>query len=362
VPEQVPEDDHEQPGLSAHVLEILPATPRVIEYNACVSENGSRLVMPSGVPTVWPLGIVILAFMATFACGRSPMGAASAAGMSTRTTADTATATTKPTEVGSGTGGESGTGPTTETVTNTTTDTTTATTSPADAGSDASRSGEDSRVSPDSAGRDIPVAGEGGDARDGTAATERGSAMPDAPLVKDAASNADGATDAGAAPPPDTGADAATSESSKRGDSEVGPDSAIRDAPVADEAGDLHDDAGTAGDGLSTTPPRSLTQASAGWNHTCGLRDDATVTCWGDNFDGQGEPPADRFVTIDAGNSSTCGVKIDGTLACWGSSLAGLPAGIFASVSVGNTHACAVRSDGNIACWGENTDGESTPP
>ena len=62
----------------------------------------------------------------------------------------------------------------------------------------------------------------------------------------------------------------------------------------------------------------------------------------------------------------TCGVKGDGTVACWGDDYYGessAPAGTFTQVSASSRrHTCGVKDDGNVACWGENNLGQSMPP
>ena len=68
----------------------------------------------------------------------------------------------------------------------------------------------------------------------------------------------------------------------------------------------------------------------------------------------------DKF--ISAGAYHTCGVKTDGTLACWGRSRtygqATPPAGTFTQVTTGWWHTCGVKSDGTVACWGRNLEGQ----
>src|SRR6266566_2174709 len=60
--------------------------------------------------------------------------------------------------------------------------------------------------------------------------------------------------------------------------------------------------------------PGTVAQVSAGHSHTCALRTDNTVVCWGsDNF-GQATPPAGAFTQVSAGGRHTCGVKTDGTV------------------------------------------------
>jgi alpha-tubulin suppressor-like RCC1 family protein len=57
---------------------------------------------------------------------------------------------------------------------------------------------------------------------------------------------------------------------------------------------------------------------SAGYAHTCGLKGDGTVVCWGWNGYGQSTPPMGTFTQVVAGASHTCGLKSDGTVVCWG--------------------------------------------
>src|SRR5688572_6895281 len=62
-----------------------------------------------------------------------------------------------------------------------------------------------------------------------------------------------------------------------------------------------------------------LVSVSAGGNHSCGLRSDGTVVCWGRNTRGQAPPVvAGTFIQVSAGWLHTCGVKADGVVTCWG--------------------------------------------
>jgi alpha-tubulin suppressor-like RCC1 family protein len=135
------------------------------------------------------------------------------------------------------------------------------------------------------------------------------------------------------------------------------------------------------------------TLVSAGLNHTCALRSDGTVACWGDNGNGQlGDPsvtsqcdptnyagpcsPVPVAVSglsgatqVSAGFDMSCALLSNGTIQCWGAgelgngaSSSGVPvtvSGITSAtaVSVGNGFACALLASGQIDCWGYNGDG-----
>ena len=114
-----------------------------------------------------------------------------------------------------------------------------------------------------------------------------------------------------------------------------------------------------------TPPASSFNSVSTGRYHTCGVRSDGSVACWGFNGDGRAMPPAGSFVSISAGGLHTCGVRSSGSVACWGDNESGQatpPVGSFVSVSAGYDHTCGVRSNGSVACWGSDEDGQATPP
>ena len=107
---------------------------------------------------------------------------------------------------------------------------------------------------------------------------------------------------------------------------------------------------------------QALVQVSAGGGHSCAIKVDATLACWGSNSDGQATPPSGAFSAVDAGGLHTCAIRTDATLACWGKNDDGEstpPSGTFSSVSAGGDHSCGVRTDGTLACWGRNT---QSPP
>src|SRR5256885_15520642 len=142
---------------------------------------------------------------------------------------------------------------------------------------------------------------------------------------------------------------------------------------------------GTAAAGVShaalATPTVPI--VAAGYAHTCAVRTDGSLWCWGSNYSGeigdgtntsQTTPvhvgTATNWAGIDAGGNFTCALRTDGTLWCWGSNLRGqlgdgtttnrnAPAQVgtattWASGSAGGYHRCAVRTDRTRGGWGNS--------
>lgn len=114
----------------------------------------------------------------------------------------------------------------------------------------------------------------------------------------------------------------------------------------------------------STTP-----QVSAGFRHTCALKADGTVVCWGDNTYGQADVPAGltSVAQVIAGGSHTCALKAEGIVACWGSNFYGestVPAGLASVTQVSGSwfHTCALKTDATVVCWGWNGQGQTSVP
>ena len=109
----------------------------------------------------------------------------------------------------------------------------------------------------------------------------------------------------------------------------------------------------------------NFTAVTAGHRHSCGLRTDGTIVCWGRNRDGEADPPDGNFTAVSAGSHHSCGLRADGTIVCWGWNRFGEtepPNGIFTAVDSGLYHSCGLRADGTIVCWGWNRYGQVDPP
>ena len=124
-------------------------------------------------------------------------------------------------------------------------------------------------------------------------------------------------------------------------------------------------------------------------SHTCAVKTDATLWCWGSNRDGElglGEAsddpvrtprqvaPERDWATVTAGERTTCAIATDGSLWCWGLGRTGAlglgttesqaaPAQVgtsktWSTVGAGVEHTCATQVDGTAWCWGRNEDGQ----
>jgi hypothetical protein len=119
------------------------------------------------------------------------------------------------------------------------------------------------------------------------------------------------------------------------------------------------------GGGVATAHAGGYASVSAGNYHTCALRTEGSLVCWGDNYDREATPPAGTFTAVSAGTAYTCALRADETAACWGYDFDGRatpPAGTFKALSAGAFHACAIRPDDWLSCWGFEAVGKLSPP
>ena len=115
-------------------------------------------------------------------------------------------------------------------------------------------------------------------------------------------------------------------------------------------------------------PPAAtqFTAVDAGRAHTCGLRTNGAIACWGSDWrfgadiqetrTAQTEAPDGQFSAVSAGDAHSCGVHTDSTITCWGDNERGqadAPDGQFSAVSAGGGHSCGLRTDGTVTCWGD---------
>ena len=103
-------------------------------------------------------------------------------------------------------------------------------------------------------------------------------------------------------------------------------------------------------------------------NHSCALRADQQIICWG----GRGSsysitPPTGQYIDVSAGGLGTCAIRNNQQLVCWGSWRhplfpADTPAGMRGRVPPGTfkqlakttngSYACAIRTNDTVACFG----------
>lgn len=113
--------------------------------------------------------------------------------------------------------------------------------------------------------------------------------------------------------------------------------------------------AGALGDGdlsptFTATPVQvvGLTNAvaiGAGWNHSCAVRGDGTVWCWGDNSYGQ----LGNSTDVPLRGRSATPVRVDDVTNA---------VLVSASIGAGGEHSCALVADHSMRCWGSNLAGE----
>ncbi|MBC8071126.1 MAG: hypothetical protein IAG13_22565 [Deltaproteobacteria bacterium] len=183
------------------------------------------------------------------------------------------------------------------------------------------------------------------------------------------------------------------------GESESG---ILGDPSFTQDFGDDPDEVPAAGASVQLGGP--ATAIDAGNQHTCALLANSTVRCWGfgnagrlglgsnDNI-GDDETPADHAVQLGgnalqivAGRAHTCAVRDDNALVCWGTGNSGklgtganddlgdvpeqvpsmlVPvvvhdeAGVaLLAVDAGGDHTCARLTGGRLRCWGEADQGQ----
>ena len=130
--------------------------------------------------------------------------------------------------------------------------------------------------------------------------------------------------------------------------------------------------------------------ASLGSAHTCATDSYSVAWCWGSNVSGQlgdgtgidsnvpvqvSTTGVTQWVDVSGGSAHTCAIKANGTLWCWGDNSSGqlglgvaggvqlLPQQVgtgtdWVKVEVGGNFSCALTAGGELYCWGNNSSGQ----
>jgi hypothetical protein len=104
---------------------------------------------------------------------------------------------------------------------------------------------------------------------------------------------------------------------------------------------------------------------TCGAQHTCGIRSDGKVVCWGKYYYYTTPvPPGDSFRAIATGGNHSCGIRFDDRIVCWrydndGQLLAGPSIDTYLSLAAEGDTTCGVRSDRRIVCWGGAFSGQT---
>lgn len=159
------------------------------------------------------------------------------------------------------------------------------------------------------------------------------------------------------------------------------------DATIEPDAAKVADAAPKA-DAMVDGAPLTLTHRLAvGNKHSCAVRRDGELRCWGSNqfgqlgdgtFGGRLTPTkvlGGPYIKASAGTDFTCGLTVAGAVNCWGRNIygnlgdgtitkrstpgpvQGLQSGVIDLVA-GPTTACAVMTDHTLRCWGDNSFGQ----
>ena len=138
---------------------------------------------------------------------------------------------------------------------------------------------------------------------------------------------------------------------------------------------------------------RTAVAISSGNSHTCALLDDKSVSCWGNNGNGRlGDGTTTKrntptqtsafgtgrtVIAVSSGGYHSCALLDDQSVSCWGDNSNGqlgdattnnrytpTPTSSFGAgkssigISLGTAHTCSLLDDTSVSCWGDGSHGE----
>ncbi len=132
--------------------------------------------------------------------------------------------------------------------------------------------------------------------------------------------------------------------------------------------------------GTCTLACSNYKQVAAGGRHTCAIRADDSVMCWGHANQLLNVPPTtEKYKALTAGNRFVCGILRDmpepdalnrSNVRCWGQLDDANDHGIFTpptnlafeSINAGREHVCGIdATDAKLYCWGNNGQERANP-
>ncbi|HTQ03057.1 MAG TPA: hypothetical protein VMI54_04345 [Polyangiaceae bacterium] len=114
--------------------------------------------------------------------------------------------------------------------------------------------------------------------------------------------------------------------------------------------------------GQANPPPGAFRALSLTTYESCGIRQaDGVLECWGDDVFGGAPLPNGAVLAVDINSHSGCVIDEASRISCFGTDYPTPPAGFFKRLAISETHGCALGLDDRVVCWGGG-DGETTPP
>jgi alpha-tubulin suppressor-like RCC1 family protein len=139
---------------------------------------------------------------------------------------------------------------------------------------------------------------------------------------------------------------------------------------------------------VPVTVQNGIKSLTAGAGHTCAIKTNNEVVCWGSNLAGQlgngtnvdstiavAVTNLGTVTAISAGGAHTCALKTNGEIACWGENTSGqfgigttvnsnvpvvlsIAGGVTAVSAASPKHVCALKTNGEVSCWGDGSVGQ----